>query len=217
MNSLLRSIVYDEVSKRVKDADLQKIVACITYKYVSASLNVYNNASSTTRSLVESFVPKIKEEIISLQNQYLSYNLMMKEIKKIKKQNFSVYNDAEINSVYTLYMNKTRIVPFNPYTYDPAMYKVTKLSAVDALKNIHQNIMKNIALYYMDKYNIRPEDVEIISSETDDGIIGKEIIFGIKNISPAIICNDYKKNMFHITQYIYSFDIDGLYVKMILK
>ena len=217
MNSLLRSIVYDEVSKRVKDADLQKIVACITYKYVSASLNVYNNASSTTRSLVESFVPKIKEEIISLQNQYLSYNLMMTEIKKIKKQNFSVYNDAEINSVYTLYMNKTRIVPFNPYTYDPAMYKVTKLSAVDALKNIHQNIMKNIALYYMNKYNIRPEDVEIISSETDDGIIGKEIIFGIKNISPAIICNDYKKNMFHITQYIYSFDIDGLYVKMILK
>ena len=217
MNSLLRSIVYDEVSKRVKDADLQKIVACITYKYVSASLNVYNNASSTTRSLVESFVPKIKEEIISLQNQYLSYNLMMKEIKKIKKQNFSVYNDAEINSVYTLYMNKTRIVPFNPYTYDPAMYKVTKLSAVDALKNIHQNIMKNIALYYMNKYNIRPEDVEIISSETDDGIIGKEIIFSIKNISPAIICNDYKKNMFHITQYIYSFDIDGLYVKMILK
>ena len=217
MNSLLRSIVYDEVSKRVKDADLQKIVACITYKYVSASLNVYNNASSTTRSLVESFVPKIKEEIISLQNQYLSYNLMMKEIKKIKKQNFSVYNDAEINSVYTLYMNKTRIVPFNPYTYDPAMYKVTKLSAVDALKNIHQNIMKNIALYYMNKYNIKPEDVEIISSETDDGIIGKEIIFGIKNISPAIICNDYKKNMFHITQYIYSFDIDGLYVKMILK
>ena len=217
MNSLLRSIVYDEVSKRVKDADLQKIVACITYKYVSASLNVYNNASSTTRSLVESFVPKIKEEIISLQNQYLSYNLMMKEIKKIKKQNFSVYNDSEINSVYKLYMNKTRIVPFNPYTYDPAMYKVTKLSAVDALKNIHQNIMKNIALYYMNKYNIRPEDVEIISSETDDGIIGKEIIFGIKNISPAIICNDYKKNMFHITQYIYSFDIDGLYVKMILK
>ncbi len=217
MNSLLRSIVYDEVSKRVKDADLQKIVACITYKYVSASLNVYNNASSTTRSLVESFVPKIKEEIISLQNQYLSYNLMLKEIKKIKKQNFSVYNDSEINSVYKLYMNKTRIVPFNPYTFDPAMYKVTKLSAVDALKNIHQNIMKNIALYYMNKYNIRPEDVEIISSETDDGIIGKEIIFGIKNISPAIICNDYKKNMFHITQYIYSFDIDGLYVKMILK
>ena len=217
MNSLLRSIVYDEVSKRVKDADLQKIVACITYKYVSASLNVYNNASSTTRSLVESFVPKIKEEIISLQNQYLSYNLMMKEIKKIKKQNFSVYNDSEINSVYKLYMNKTKIVPVNPYTYDPAMYKVTKLSAVDALKNIHQNIMKNIALYYMNKYNIRPEDVEIISSETDDGIIGKEIIFGIKNISPAIICNDYKKNMFHITQYIYSFDIDGLYVKMILK
>ena len=217
MNSLLRSIVYDEVSKRVKDADLQKIVACITYKYVSASLNVYNNASSTTRSLVESFVPKIKEEIISLQNQYLSYNLMMTEIKKIKKQNFSVYNDSEINSVYKLYMNKTKIVPFNPYTYDPAMYKVTKLSAIDALKNIHQNIMKNIALYYMNKYNIRPEDVEIISSETDDGIIGKEIIFGIKNISPAIICNDYKKNMFHITQYIYSFDIDGLYVKMILK
>lgn len=217
MNSLLRSIVYDEVSKRVKDADLQKIVACITYKYVSASLNVYNNASSTTRSLVESFVPKIKEEIISLQNQYLSYNLMMKEIKKIKKQNFSVYNDAEINSVYKLYMNKTKIVPFNPYTYDPAMYKVTKLSAVDALKNIHQNIMKNIALYYMNKYNIRPEDVEIISSETDDGIIGKEIIFGIKNISPAIICNDYKKNMFHITQYIYSFDIDGLYVRMTIK
>lgn len=217
MNSLLRSIVYDEVSKRVKDADLQKIVACITYKYVSASLNVYNNASSTTRSLVESFVPKIKEEIISLQNQYLSYNLMLKEIKKIKKQNFSVYNDSEINSVYKLYMNKTKIVPFNPYTYDPAMYKVTKLSAVDALKNIHQNIMKNIALYYMNKYNIRPEDVEIISSETDDGIIGKEIIFGIKNISPAIICNDYKKNMFHITQYIYSFDIDGLYVRMIIK
>ena len=217
MNSLLRSIVYDEVSKRVKDADLQKIVACITYKYVSASLNVYNNASSTTRSLVESFVPKIKEEIISLQNQYLSYNLMMKEIKKIKKQNFSVYNDSEINSVYKLYMNKTKIVPFNPYTYDPAMYKVTKLSAVDALKNIHQNIMKNIALYYMNKYNIRPEDVEIISSETDDGIIGKEIIFGIRNISPSIICNDYKKNMFHITKYIYSFDIDGLYVKMILK
>lgn len=217
MNSLLRSIVYDEVSKRVKDADLQKIVACITYKYVSASLNVYNNASSTTRSLVESFVPKIKEEIISLQNQYLSYNLMIKEIKKIKKQNFSVYNDSEINSVYKLYMNKTKIVPFNPYTYDPAMYKVTKLSAIDTLKNIHQNIMKNIALYYMNKYNIRPEDVEIISSETDDGIIGKEIIFGIKNISPAIICNDYKKNMFHITQYIYSFDIDGLYVKMILK
>ena len=217
MNSLLRSIVYDEVSKRVKDADLQKIVACITYKYVSASLNVYNNASSTTRSLVESFVPKIKEEIISLQNQYLSYNLMIKEIKKIKKQNFSVYNDSEINSVYKLYMNKTKIVPFNPYTYDPAMYKVTKLSAVDALKNIHQNIMKNIALYYMNKYNIRPEDVEIISSETDDGIIGKEIIFGIKNISPAIICNDYKKNMFHITKYIYSFDIDGLYVKMVIK
>lgn len=217
MNSLLRSIVYDEVSKRVKDADLQKIVACITYKYVSASLNVYNNASSTTRSLVESFVPKIKEEIISLQNQYLSYNLMIKEIKKIKKQNFSVYNDSEINSVYKLYMNKTKIVPFNPYTYDPAMYKVTKLSAVDALKNIHQNIMKNIALYYMNKYNIRPEDVEIISSETDDGIIGKEIVFGIKNISPAIICNDYKKNMFHITQYIYSFDIDGLYVRMIIK
>ena len=217
MNSLLRSIVYDEVSKRVKDADLQKIVACITYKYVSASLNVYNNASSTTRSLVESFVPKIKEEIISLQNQYLSYNLMMQEIKKIRKQNFSVYNDSEINSVYKLYMNKTKIVPFNPYTYDPAMYKVTKLSAIDALKNIHQNIMKNIALYYMNKYNIRPEDVEIISSETDDGIIGKEIIFGIKNISPAIICNDYKKNMFHITQYIYSFDIDGLYVRMTIK
>lgn len=217
MNSLLRSIVYDEVSKKVKDADLQKIVACITYKYVSASLNVYNNASSTTRSLVESFVPKIKEEIISLQNQYLSYNLMMQEIKKIRKQNFSVYNDSEINSVYKLYMNKTKIVPFNPYTYDPAMYKVTKLSAIDTLKNIHQNIMKNIALYYMNKYNIRPEDVEIISSETDDGIIGKEIVFGIKNISPAIICNDYKKNMFHITQYIYSFDIDGLYVKMILK
>ena len=217
MNSLLRSIVYDEVSKRVKDADLQKIVACITYKYVSASLNVYNNASSTTRSLVESFVPKIKEEIISLQNQYLSYNLMMKEIKKIKKQNFSVYNDSEINSVYKLYMNKTKIVPFNPYTYDPAMYKVTKLSAVDALKNIHQNIMKNIALYYMNKYNILPEQVEIISAETDDGIIGKEIIFGIKNISPAIIYNDYRKNVFHINKYIYSFDIDGLYVKMILK
>ena len=136
MNSLLRNIVYDEVSKKVKDSDLQKVVACITYKYVSASLNVYNNASSTTRSLVESFVPKIKEEIISLQNQYLSYNLMMKEIKKIKKQNFSVYNDSEINSVYKLYMNKTKIVPFNPYTYDPAMYKVTKLSAIDALKRL---------------------------------------------------------------------------------
>ena len=77
--------------------------------------------------------------------------------------------------------------------------------------------MKNIALYYINKYNIRPESIEIISSETDDGIIGKEIIFGIKDISPAIICNDYKKNMFHISKYIYSFDIDGLYVKMILK
>ena len=217
MNSLLRNIVYDEVSKKVKDADLQKVVACITYKYASASLNVYNNASSTARSLVESFVPKIKDEILSLQNQYLSYNLMMKEIKKIKKDNFSLYNDNEIDSVYKLYMNRTKIVPFNPYTYDPAMYKVSKLSAIDALKNIHQNVMKNIALYYMNKYNIRPESIEIISSETDDGIIGKEIIFGIKDISPAIICNDYKKNMFHISKYIYSFDIDGLYVKMIIK
>ena len=217
MNNSLKKVVYDEVSKKVKDADLQKIVGCITYKYASSSLNVYSNASSTTRSLVESFVPKIKEEIVSLQNQYLSYNLMMKEVKKIKKNNFSLYNDSEIDSIYKIYLNKTRIVPFNPYSFDPSMYKVTNLSTKDSLKSIHQNVMKNIALYYMNKYNILPEQVEIISAETDDGIIGKEIIFGIKNISPAIIYNDYRKNVFHINGYVYSFDIDGLYIKMIIK
>ena len=90
MNSLLRNIIYDEVSKKVKDTDLQKVVSCITYKYASASLNVYNNASSTARSLVESFVPKIKDEILAYQ-------------KKLKKTTFHYIMTMRL----TLYINYT--------------------------------------------------------------------------------------------------------------
>lgn len=217
MNSLLRSIVYDMSSKLGLDDDLENVVACITYKYSESALGYYSNASSSMRSVVSSFVSKVKEEIASLSGKFISYDLMLQKSRSLGKDNFSTYNDDDVNCIYSIYMDKTQVIPFDAYYYRPGMYKVSNMTIKESisLERTHNAVMKPIIMYYMSKYDIPASKLEIKSAKTDDDVVGKEILFAIDGISASSVYQDYRRGAFGID--VYSLTTDGTCVKVIIK
>ena len=194
------------------------MVSCVLYKYIQNILQSSNDQyKNTANELVTSYITHIYDKIMTLKERFISYELMKNAISNINKKNFFQYTDDDVNTIYDLYLNKTKIENFSIYSFKQAMYKIQNLSHKEYLKlsKIHKNIMIPICLYYINKYSISDEDLKIYSVkryESDD--IGSEIIFYIKNIPSSKIVSDIKNR--NITIDFKSIKVYGDYVSLML-
>jgi hypothetical protein len=169
-------------------------------------------------SLVQSYAGGIIDKVLNLKSKYLSYNLMLQEIQRINKSSFYDFDDDDLNKIYQLYLNKTLLSKFNIDDFQQSMYKITDLTHKEykKLNIIHYNIMVPICLYYIENYNIKASDLEVLSvKQTDGDIIGNEIIFAIQNISPSRILSDIKHHKINIEYQ--NISVQGNMVRLILK
>jgi hypothetical protein len=206
------TLVGDNLNKNEK-----LMTSCVLYKYIIDILENKNNTNSIL-SLVKSYAGNILNRVLSLKNTYLSYNLMFNEVNLINKDSFYSYTDADVQKVYHLYLDKTKISPFSILHFDQSMYKINNLthSEYQRLEEVHKNYIAPICLFYKSNSNISENEMEIYSvKKYPEDIICNEIIFHINSISSYRIVNDIKTKKILLPKY-YAIESDGVFVKLTL-
>ena len=218
MNKQLQLAIFNEMKNKELTTQEKIVVSCILYVQAANLLELNKSLKSTVSSVLSSYSGNITSKVQSLKGNYLSYDLMLKEVEKINKNSFYQYTDDDLNAIYALYLSKTKLKKFSSGSFSQSAYKIENLSYNDDLKlqKIHKYIMVPICNYFKEYFNIQDSDLEIYSvQDTPDSVIGNEIIFSIKGLSPSRIVSVINSNKLALD--IYSAEVYKNMVKILIK
>ena len=218
MNKQLQLAIFNEMKNKELTTQEKIVVSCILYVQAANLLELNKSLKSTVSSVLSSYSGNITSKVQSLKGNYLSYDLMLKEVEKINKNSFYQYTDDDLTAIYNLYLSKTKLKKFSSSSFSQSAYKIENLSYNDDLKlqKIHKYIMVTICNYFKEYFNIQDNDLEIYSvQDTPDSVIGNEIIFSIKGLSPSRIVSVINSNKLALD--IYSAEVYKNMVKILIK
>jgi hypothetical protein len=154
-----------------------------------------------------------------MKNVYVSYMVMLYKIKSNKIRSLIDLDSSMLEYLYSLYLDKTKVVSFSCNYYSSSMYSVGDLSKSedDKLRFIHFNVMVPLAKYYINKNGITEKDVKIFSALATAELPGKAILFNINGIGNVNITNDAKRSSIGIYDKIYSISVYDNKVLLLVK
>lgn len=204
MNKSLQLAIVNEMAKYSMETVENLAISCVLYKQIDNIINTMGNGNNSIASVLTSYSGNIVSQVQTLKGNYLSYDLMLHEVKLIGKTSFYLYNDSEVDKIFKMYLSKTKIQKFSIKSYSNSAYKVENISYKEYLRlqYLHRYVMVPICEYFKSHFSIQESDLEIYSvQEDDDAILGNEIIFSINNIAPARIVSVLKTNQIPLELY----------------
>lgn len=205
--------VKQSVNKEIIKLKIDKEDKIILAALVINILDTYSNSKQQTSSLISSCVKTYEGIVSTIRDKYVSYKEMIKLIRYNKVSDILHLTRDIINKIVSLYEIKQRILQFDLLRYDSGMYNImiNNDEDNDRLRNTHFNIMVPIVNYYMKLYMIRESDIFV--EDSDIGMIGKSIKFGVSGIDSSVILGDIATDRIGIAKYIHldklTIDTDG--------
>jgi hypothetical protein len=189
------------------------------YEYIDNVLKAENTLQNNIKSLIDTYAPSFTRKVRESKATFISYDLMRSKIESFRKTNFLAFSLDNISQINRIYQDKTEIKKFSLNYFSQNMYKLTNISDYHykKLSNNHFKIMVPISKFYKDTYGIPESDLEILTALGYSDNPGKEIIFSIKNIDPAMIVNDVSSLRIPLKKGddYYSIKKYGQYVKLL--
>ena len=218
-NNLIRNINTILLGKHFDIPEERIITGVVVYKTLEKILTIRKDLLSDLSSTIDSYIGTFMSTVSEMRNTYVSYSVMLYKVKTEKITSMSQLNDDIIEYIYSLYLDKTKIVSFSSDSYSCYMYSIDDLSKSedDILRNIHFSIMVPLVSYYKNLSGINDNDVKIFSALVTANLPGKAILFSINNIGNINIINDIRKPSIGIRDKVYNASVNDDKVLLIVK
>jgi hypothetical protein len=217
-NRILKKNIYEAFRSITFDSNVDKLItSCLLYDYTKKVLARENDISNNVRGLVESYTSSYKNILENFKSRFISYTIMVRTIESYRKNVFTDFTESEINAILEYYQNRAEIAQFSTTYFSQYMYKIVnmKQNLYTKLSETHFTVMVPIIKYYMDNFGLNQSNLEIFDAEVYLQKPGKEILFGIKGISPARVVADITSGNIAITYQ--DIGIVDQYVKIVIK
>ncbi len=218
-NRLLKNINTAIMGKKFEIPEEQIMTGIVVYKTLDKISKTKPDILTDIISVASSYADNVMSTIASMKNQYVSYSIMLYKIKNDRITSILDLNSTTLEYLYSLYLDKTKIVKFSRFNYSPNMYSVDDLSMSEnnKLRDIHFNIMVPLVNYYINKNGIKSSDVKIYTAISSANLPGKGILFSIEGIGNINIVNDSKRPSIGIVDKIYTISVYDNKVLLIVK
>ena len=195
------------------------IVAVVAFFRFQAASNINLSHTSTMSRSIESIVDSVWQELLDKKLNYASYNVLKRYVQSLNKNNLLVMTTREMEDVHNKFLLTDLNKPFSTKVFDTEMYKITNIPYhyQQRLSTIHYTIMCPIIQYYHDRFGIPITNMTIYSVDEVPTNPGKVIYFAIGEVTSGTIVNDLKNRLFGVEKYIYSYQLKGDLVKLIIK
>jgi len=219
INEIKKGVYSAFLTQPLEDKIDELILSCLMYDYIKKVIVNESNLENNMKLLAETYLPNFKRNLAAFKESFISYDQMRKTIEGYRKNSFLEFTSTDIEKIIRLYQDRTKILPFSTNYFSQYMYKVINISDYHykRLSNIHSKIMTPILKFYIDNFNSKDSDLEILSALGNIRNPGKEISFSIKNIDSARIVNDVSTSRIPIKKDtdFYSIKVYKEYVKLI--
>ena len=171
------------------DAIDRSIASCLLYGYLESVAKEESDGLSDT---AKEYAKQYAGAIATLRSQYVSYAIMREKMKSFGSPAFVTMSDPQIETILSLYEDKTKIANFSVIEFSQKMYSVVGLSwdQLSDLRRRHYSYFVPIARYYADNYGTLISDMHIASCVGFPNNPGKELIFWITGIPSSKIAAD---------------------------
>lgn len=172
----------------------------------------------STMALAKSYAKSYKSISESLEGKFVSYKKLVRYIQNSNITNLKSLSYVNMEDIFTIYSNKIEIKPFKLNEFSQYMYNLTDLSEYELsrLNKVHFNVIVPIMGYFIDKYDVREDDISI--EDVSEGEVGKIIDLSIQNIDNTKIVSMLNQDVLGLKNFIYStrLTVNG-YIEIVIK
>jgi len=194
INEYRRAVYNALLSSAVEDSTDNLILSCILYDYVKKIVENERSLANNVRDLAQNYLPGFKRNLESFKTSFISYDTMRKTIESLQKDSFLNFNENDINSIVSLYRDRTQVISFSSNYFSQYMYRVLVANDYQykRLSSIHFSVMVPIIKFYVSNNGMSDSDMEVFSATNYLENPGKEILFRIRGLAPSKVVNDVK-------------------------
>jgi hypothetical protein len=170
----------------------QLIASSLLYDLLERIIKSEENLQNDIRALAETYLKGYVKKVLDAKSNLVSYESMRAKAISYRKNDFMLFTRDNIKQIVDLYNDKTAIVKFSTQYFSQYMYKLLNIpyNNYNRLSENHFAFMVPVMNFYIDKYGLNSDSMEISSAMHYPPSPGKEISFKIKSVEPASIVSN---------------------------